>query len=390
MNESARETRRPEIGIPAAGYAVDEHPDERFFATVVENLPYMVFVKDAEQLCFVRFNRAGEELLGYPREEMIGKNDYDLFPLDEADFFTRKDREVLAGGRVVDIREEPIHTRYRGTRILHTKKIPIMDACGRPLYLLGISEDITERKIEERRLEKLNQTLRSQSQLLQNLVDESQSFSYAVSHDLRAPLRTIDGFCHVLLEDHAGCLDENGRDSLRRIRCAAQRMGSLMDGLLMLSRLTGKELRRENLDWTALASRISDEIADQRGRTRGCVTVTAGMTASGDPLLLQPLLRNLLDNAFKFTAGIDSPSIEVGVESGASGVVYYVRDNGIGFDPAYATRLFRAFERLENAAGFDGCGIGLATVERVVHRHGGQVWAVGSPGHGATVYFTLP
>ncbi|HYC56673.1 MAG TPA: ATP-binding protein [Candidatus Binatia bacterium] len=377
------------IGAPDDARSALERPDERFFATIVENLPNMIFVKDARELRFVRFNRAGEELLGIPREQMIGKNDHDFFPGEQSDFFLSKDREVLAGGVMVDIAEEPIHTRHRGTRILHTKKIPILDEHGQPLYLLGISEDITEQKQARSEMERLNETLRQQSTVLAEVVEDMQSFSYSVSHDLRAPLRSIDGFCHMLLEEHAHALEASGRDALTRVRAAAQRMGSLIDGLLALSRLSRSELRREKVDLALMARRVAEDLRPQPSPANARLQVPEHLEAVGDPLLVETLMRNLLDNAFKFSAGAEQACVEVGAVSIGGEAAYFVRDNGIGFDPAYADRLFRTFERLDNARDFDGSGIGLATVARIVRRHGGKVWAEGAPERGATVYFTL-
>src|SRR5262249_54550291 len=195
-----------------------------FLDSIVENLPIMVFVKDATDLRFVRFNRAGEDMLGLKREELIGKSDYDFFPRSEADFFTAKDRAVLAARSLLDIPEETIQTVRQGQRLLHTMKVPILDEDGTPRYLLGISEDITDRKRSERQLATLTDTLQRHAAELERANAELESFSYSVSHDLRAPLRHIDGFTDLLVRHASGQLDEKGRRYLETISASAKSM----------------------------------------------------------------------------------------------------------------------------------------------------------------------
>lgn len=218
---------------------------------------------------------------------------------------------------------------------------------------------------------------------------ELEAFSYSVSHDLRAPLRSIDGFSLALLEDYEGQLDAQGQDYLRRVRAASQRMAQLIDAMLDLSRVSRQELRRDRVDLSALAMEVAAELqATQPGRAVEWVVVP-GMWAQGDGKLVRVVLENLLGNAWKFTRDTPSPQIEVGEELREGQSVYYVRDNGAGFDMAYADKLFGAFQRLHRAEEYEGTGIGLATVQRIVHRHGGWVWAEGAPGSGASFIFTL-
>jgi PAS domain S-box-containing protein len=219
---------------------------------------------------------------------------------------------------------------------------------------------------------------------------ELEAFSYSVSHDLRAPLRAVDGFSQALLEDYYDQLDEQGRRFLNRIRAAAQRMAELIDDILGLSRVTRGEMRRETVDMTALALVIAEELRSQEPGRRADFVIEPGMVAEGDPALLRLVLLNLLDNAFKFTAGREEAHIEFGTEKIDGRDTFFVRDNGAGFDMDYAGKLFGVFQRLHSLDEFPGTGIGLATVQRIINRHGGEVWGEGEEGRGATFYFTIP
>ena len=218
---------------------------------------------------------------------------------------------------------------------------------------------------------------------------ELEAFSYSVAHDLRAPLRSIDGFSLALLEDCADVLDEAGKQHLRFVREAAQDMAALIDGLLSLSRVTRSELRRETVDLAELARNIFGQLR-RAAPGRVVETVIADdLVAEGDARLLRGLLENLLGNAWKFSGKQAAARIEIGMTQAGGERAYFVRDNGAGFDMAYAAKLFGAFQRLHSASEFEGTGIGLATVQRIVHRHGGRVWAESKVGRGATFFFTL-
>lgn len=349
-----------------------------FLDSVIEHIPHMVFVKGGSELRFMRMNRAGEELLGVPRTALLGKNDFDLFPVDQAAAFVAKDREALAGGRVVDIVEEPLDTT-QGLRWLHTLKVPLVAEDGTQL-LLGISEDITERR-------EAAELLRIAQDDAERAHRELEAFSYSVAHDLRAPLRSIDGFSMALLEDHSAQLDERGTDLLMRVRRAAGRMASLIDDLLKLSRITKHELQREPIPFSRLAQVVVADVATRY--ERGAVVIEDGLVADGDPELVRVLLENLLDNAFKFSQKATVATIDVGALRDSSPPTFYVRDSGAGFDSASATTLFAPFQRFHRQADFDGTGIGLATVQRIVERHGGRIRVESGAGQGATFFFTL-
>ncbi len=238
------------------------------------------------------------------------------------------------------------------------------------------------------RSERVSLRLEDANRKLAGTNKELESFSYSVSHDLRAPLRTIDGFSRILLEDYAEDLGEEAHDYLGRVRAASVHMGHLIDDLLNLSRVTRSPLRREPVDLSVLASGIAKELQNSQPEREVEFVIEEGVTAWGDARLLLVALENLLGNACKFTSKTPGGRIEFGVEQGPGGA-YYVRDNGAGFDMNYAGKLFGAFQRLHGSGEFEGTGIGLATVQRIIHRHGGRVWAEGEVGRGAVFYFTL-
>jgi len=219
---------------------------------------------------------------------------------------------------------------------------------------------------------------------------ELEAFSYSVSHDLRAPLRAIDGFSRLLLEDYQEHLDEQGRAHLARLRRAAQRMGELIDDLLLLSRVTRADLRRERVDLSAIARTVVEELQSKDPGQQISVSIAEHLVAEADQRLLRVALDNLIGNAWKFTRNAAEPSIEVGEDPGENGPSFFIRDNGAGFDMKLAANLFRPFYRMHSEAEFPGTGIGLATVHRIVDRHGGRIWAEGAVGKGAAFHFTLP
>jgi light-regulated signal transduction histidine kinase (bacteriophytochrome) len=260
---------------------------------------------------------------------------------------------------------------------------PIYDAEGDLVAIEGVARDVTERKLAEKKLQR-------RTEELAHINAELEQFAYSVSHDLRAPLRSVDGFSQILLEDYAPELDEEGEDYLRRVRAASQRMGEHIDNLLNLSRLTRGSMRKEAVDLSTLAKAFMDELRESRPERRVEFVVEEGLLVDGDRQLLRVALNHLLDNAWKFTAKQPCAKIEFGTVQHDGEPAYFVRDDGAGFDMAYADNLFGPFQRLHSVTEFEGAGIGLAAVQRVIHRHGGRVWAEGAVGDGATFYFTLP
>lgn len=247
-----------------------------------------------------------------------------------------------------------------------------------------------KRSRAEAEIAELNRALQRHATEIEASNRELEAFSYSVSHDLRAPLRSITSFSQALLEDHSASLDEEGRDYLQRVVRGGQRMADLIEDIMVLSRITRDEMERRPVDLSAAAREMVDELAREEPDREVAVEVQPGLVAEADPKLLRIMIENLLANAWKFTAGRPDPRIEFGATPGENGSrVFYVRDNGAGFDMEHAGRLFTPFQRLHSEAEFPGTGIGLATVQRVVRRHGGKVWAEGRVRHGATFYFTI-
>ena len=258
----------------------------------------------------------------------------------------------------------------------------MLDEEGNPRFLLGISEDITERR-------KADAELKEAKDAAEMANKELEAFSYSVAHDLRAPLRAIQGFSLALEEDSGHRLDEAGIAHLRRVRAGAEHMGRLIDGLLSLARLTRGELAREKLDLTKMAKTSAARLREANPERNVEVIIEEGLTASGDARLMLAVVDNLLGNAWKFTGKVTAARIEVGRTTQDGTSTFFVRDDGAGFDQSYVHKLFGAFQRLHAVTEFDGSGIGLATVQRIIRRHGGRVWAEGAVGAGATFYFTL-
>jgi PAS domain S-box-containing protein len=382
------EVKRAETELRAAN---------RFLDSLIENLPLMVFIKDAHTLRYVRQNRATLNLLGLSTDDVIGKTDRDFLPEEQADSLMAKDREVLAGGRLVEIPEQSIYTRLLGVRTVHTMKMPILDEHGTPKFLLGISQDVTERKLAEYAIHELNAELLAKAAQLETTNKELESFSYSVSHDLRAPLRAIDGFALMLEEDYKDRLDAEGLRYLSVIRQNSWRMGALIDDLLAFSRLGRQPVTRVEVNVDSLVREVVDEVLNtellgERGDASAAphIEVAPLPPARGDRGLLRQVWANLIANAVKYSSKAARPAIHITGRQVGTEIHYSVRDNGVGFNMEYAEQLFGVFQRLHRADEFTGTGVGLAIVHRVVTRHGGRVWAQGKVDHGAEFSFALP
>ncbi len=346
-----------------------------FLNAVLENIPNMIFVKDATDLRFVRFNKAGEELLGYKKSDLIGKNDYDFFPKEQADVFVNNDRAVLRKGQLLDIKEEPIETRLNGLRWLHTKKIPIRNEIGKPLFLLGISEDITERKQQQDAILKLN--------------EELEAFSHSVSHDLCTPLQDIRNIAALLESEHGSTLDPEGFRLVGILRRSAQNMSDLIQGLLSLTKLGNRELSVCSVNITQLAKEAFDDVKIKWPGSKAKFILREAPPVTADKLLLHQVLASLFSNALIFSSRKPEPVIEFGYSEMDGNHVYFVRDNGAGFDMNNKDTLFLVFQRLHAQSEYDGSGLEFTITERIISKHQGKIWAEASPDKGATFYFTL-
>jgi PAS domain S-box-containing protein len=342
------------------------------------------------------FNPAAERTFGYRQQDVIGRPLCDvIIPPDLRDAHRAGLAAYHRDGleRVLNRRLEMRGMRADGSEFPAELTIVATRHDG-VVFFTAHLRDLSDQKQAQESLRRLNADLedrvRRRTIQLQAAIDELEAFSYSVSHDLRAPLRSIAGFSQALLEDAGTALPADAKEDLTRIRAATQRMGHLIDDLLSLAMLSRAPLTREPVDLSDLATRILGELGSQSPHRSVAGTVAANMTAAGDPRLLRVVLENLLTNAWKFTSRREHACIEVGYTDREDvATVFYVRDNGVGFDARYADKLFGPFQRLHHVRDFPGTGIGLATVRRIVQRHGGRVWAESQVGQGASFFFTL-
>ena len=329
-----------------------------------------------------QFNHAFERLTGRTDGEVIGKNLDILFPEEQREHSMDLIRRAIAGERM-ETEEISIQNKDSSARTVLWNSATLYDQDNKnPIATIAQGQDITERKQAEEELKRRTSELEASNK-------ELESFSYSVSHDLRAPLRSITGFSAVLIEDYSNELDNEGKSYLKKISDAGELMGQLMDDLLKLSRVTRSELNFERVNLSDMAHKIVDELRKDEPGQKVKVTIASDLNAQGDKNLLNLVLQNLLGNAWKYSSKTSEPRIEMGITEYNGKQAYFVRDNGVGFDMTYANKLFQPFQRLHKASEFAGTGIGLATVQRIINRHGGAVWAEGKVGQGATFYFTL-
>jgi PAS domain S-box-containing protein len=338
------------------------------------------------------WNTGVEKMYGWKAEEALEKISHKLLKTEFPRPLEEIKARLLADGHWEG---EVAHTRKDGARLMvSTHWVLHRDEHDRPKAVLVVANDITERKQAEKEIRRLNEELEQRvadrTAQLQAVNKELEAFSYSVSHDLRAPLRHIDGFSQALLEDYTDKLDDAGKSYLQEVRSASQEMAQLIDDVLQLARVTRSEMRREVVSLSDLARAIAAELKKREPKRKVVLNLTEELATRGDKRLLRIVLNNLLGNAWKFTAKRAEAQITFGREQKNGETTYFIRDNGAGFDMAYVGKLFGAFQRLHTAGEFEGTGIGLATVQRIVYRHGGRVWAEGTVNEGATFYFTLP
>ena len=352
------------------------HRSEQTFQLLVESIQdCAIFMLDPDGRV-ASWNAAAERIKGYRAQEIMGEHFSTFYPPDDVaqgkpqwalEIAEREGRHEDEGWRV----------RKDGTRFwANTVISPMRDLQGGLIGYAKVTRDLTQRRRADQALAQTNQEL--------------ERFSYSVSHDLRAPLRAINGYAQALFEDHVARLDDEGKRLLAVIRDSAKLGGELIDGLLNFSRLGRQALARAPVDVTALAESVVAELRQTQGSVAVEVVLSPLPPASGDAALLRHVLVNLIGNAFKFSVKRAHPKVEIGAEQHGSEVAYYVKDNGVGFDMQYAGKLFGVFQRLHRPDEFEGTGVGLALAQRIIQRHGGRIWAEGKVNEGATVRFTLP
>ncbi len=377
-----------QLETTAARRAEELGAANHFLDSMIENIPNMIFVKDAKELRFVRLNRAGEDLLGFTRDELMGKNDFDFFSTEQAEHFVSLDRETLRSGRLVDIPEEVIQTKNKGARILHTKKIPILDAAGEPSFLLGISEDITEAR-------KAQEAVRKAQEEAERANRAKSEFLASMSHELRTPLNAILGFSELLSDDSTNQFDTaTRRRFLDQIHSSGQHLLQLINDILDLSKVEAgqMELHLESVELGGLVQDVRATI-EPLARSKSIALNTESnreISLIADSAKVKQMLLNLVSNAIKFTP--TGGRIDIRIRRLESWVEIAVSDSGIGIEKEDLGRLFTEFQQLDAGPGRqqEGTGLGLALTRRFAELHGGQVIVESEVGKGSTFTLRLP
>jgi PAS domain S-box-containing protein len=365
------------------------------FVTLLENAGDFIYFKDHDN----RFRFCSQTLAhitGHDSwRDMRGKNDFEVFPEETAHIYHEEELPIYREGKPLLNKTDPYFDAQGKSGWVNTNKWPVFDENRKTVVgIFGISRDITELKVAEDKIVELNRDLErrveERTAQLEAVNKELESFSYSISHDLRTPLRAIDGFSHILLEDYAGKLDEEGKRLLNVVRDNTHRMGQLIDDILKFSRTGRVELNSSGIDMEQMAQAVVEELQSAIVGSKLQMEIDPIPPTRGDSAMMRQVFVNLISNAIKFSCTREIPRIQIGATINGEETVYYVRDNGVGFDMQYADKLFGVFQRLHSVNEFEGTGIGLAIVKRIITRHGGRVWADGKVNEGATIYFALP
>jgi len=360
-------------------------------AAIVESSDDAIMGKDLNGI-ITSWNKGAEKIFGYTAGEIVGTSVMRLIPTDRQQEENRVLENIKRGNSVAHF--ETLRQAKDGRLINVSITVsPIKDVTGEIIGVSKVAHDITDRKTAEEKIRQLNveleQRVAERTAELEVANKELEAFSYSISHDLRAPLRAVNGFAGIVLEDFGAQLPEEGRSHLERIRAGALRMGALIDDLLAFSRLSRQAVNRQNVNTVKLVQNVLDELRPQREGRQLEIQIGNLPVCHGDPALLKQIWVNLVSNAIKYTRGREPATVEIGCAPENDENVFFVRDNGAGFDMQYANKLFGVFQRLHREDQFEGTGVGLAIVQRIVHRHGGRIWAKAEVNHGATFYFTI-
>ena len=376
-----RERKRAEVAL--------HNSEERLRLAIANVTSYAILTLDS-QGHVATWNAGAERIKGYRAEEIIGKHFSCFYPPQDV-LAGKPEMKLRIAARDGRMEDEGWRVRKDGTRFWGSVVITAMrNAQGELIGFSKVTRDLTERKNAEERIQALNHNLEHHVAELTAANRELDAFTYSLAHDLRAPLRHIHGFATILMENFQEKADDEAKRLLGKILKSSKEMGVMVDDLLNFARLGRVELQRTRVDLAQMVEEVKRQLEpDMQGRSINW-EVDALPTVSGDPALLRQVLVNLLSNAVKYTSKEPDAQIKVGSRNGGSEITMFVRDNGAGFEMQYAEKLFRVFQRLHRAEEFEGTGVGLANVRRIIERHGGRIWAEGAPGKGATFYFSLP
>jgi PAS domain S-box-containing protein len=358
-----------------------------YLATVVKQSGDAIYIHDTEGK-IMAWNEGAEDIYGYLEKEAIKMNVGNIIPEFDQVQTEELRRRLFAGEKLQDIEAKRITKHGKLIDVLFSAST-ILDAASEKSVISITERDITGQKIADEKIKQLNSDLQGNIVKLQSVNKELESFSYSVSHDLRAPLRAINGYAKIIEEDYGLSLDEEAKRLFAGIKSNSDRMNILIEDLLKLSRLGKKTVEKSEVNMNEMVERVLTEISRSAGHKASVISHVLE-PAFGDPSLLNQVWTNLLSNAIKYSSKKERPEIEIGCTKQEDEIVYYVKDNGAGFSMDYAEKLFNVFQRLHSSNDFEGTGVGLAIVHRIISKHGGRIWAEAKVNEGAVFYFTLP